>query len=329
MKFSLSHLTAHSFRPFSFLRGPHLQTLAGWAAIPETPLPETEIIPIDLMDGDQTTVHLHPFRHQDKTRPILLILHGLEGDASRTYMLRTARKAWDKGFRTVRMNLRCCGDAEGLSRRFYNGAQSQDVNAVCLWLNEHFPGAPLFALGFSLGGNLVLKAAIEGNLPRLNGVIGICPPVDPHRSAFALQHWHNLFYHYRFVQSMVDRVERNRHLLVPLPEHHLHPRMTLMEFDAVFTAPHSGFQDLNHYYDTCQTKHMLRGIRYPWWVITSRDDPMVPFESFKDIEGQANLVATAHGGHLGFVGPRSDHDPDWRWAENRALELFCSILNRG
>lgn len=315
------------FRPFAFLKGPHLQTLAGWAAIPETPLPETEIIRMRLEDGDQTTLHLHPSRDLERSCPILLLLHGLEGDASKPYMVRTARKAWQKGFRTVRMNLRCCGDAEGLSRRFYNGAQSEDVAAVCRWLTGQFPDAPLFVLGFSLGGNLVLKAALQEDLPRLDGVIGICPPVDPHRSASALRSWRNLLYHYRFVQSLVDRVERNRHLLSPHPEMELHPRMSLMEFDALFTAPHSGYRDLKHYYDTCQTSHLLNQIRCPWQIITSRDDPMVPFDSFDPVAGQANLIATRHGGHLGFIGPKNGQDPDWRWAENRAIDFCCRVLD--
>jgi len=226
------------------------------------------------------------------------------------------------GFRTARLNMRCCGDAEGLSSRFYHGAQSGDAAAACRWIKDTYPKSPICLLGFSLGGNLVLRAAAIEELPDLLGTVAICPPVDAHRSAHALNKWENRHYHYRFVRSMVNRVQRLQQRTATSNHYSLSKRMTLMEFDTMFTVPHGGFQSLKHYYDTCGTRGLLEQIETPWLIIAARDDPMVPFESYRGLENHPNLLAPDHGGHLGFVGPGVPGDPDWRWAENRAIEFL-------
>lgn len=313
------------FRPLPFLGGPHCQTLAGWLSRPEKSLPGTEVVPIPLPGNDQTTLHVSAPEEIAPDAPTLILLHGLEGDAERPYILRTARKALAAGFRTARLNMRCCGDAEVLSSRFYHGAQSGDVAAACQWIGSCYPESRIGLLGFSLGGNLVLRATALEDIPNLLGTVAISPPVDAHRGAQSLHNWWNRHYHYRFVSSMVARVHR---LQKRIPISHpcqLSNRMTLMEFDTVFTVPHGGFRNLKHYYDTCSTRGLLEEIQTPWLVIAARDDPMVPFESYQGMERHPNLLAPEHGGHLGFVGAGGPGDPDWRWAENRAIEFLLGL----
>ncbi|MCG3199554.1 MAG: hypothetical protein GHCLOJNM_04077 [bacterium] len=313
------------FVPLPFLRGPHLQTMAGWLTRKEIPIPGTTVVEVPLGDGDFTTAHIHSPSDHPGALPTLILLHGLEGDASRAYMIRIARKAASLGVRTARMNMRCCGDAEGLSAKFYNGAQSKDVTAMARWLRERFPGSPIYLAGFSLGGNLVLKAAGEGEIEGLSGVVAVCPPLEPHRSARAIEHWSNGPYQTRFVISMVERVERHQKRFPHGPRYNLSKRMTVAMFDAAFTVPHGGFESLDHYYEVCSPKNLLSRIECPWLIITSMDDPIVPFESFRGLEDSRSVLAPKHGGHLGFVGYGKPEDPDYRWAENRVVEFFARL----
>lgn len=315
------------FRPHPLLKGPHRQTIASWLAGGEPPLGGTRIIRIPLVDGNETTIHLNAPMDEGAGTPTLVLIHGLEGDATRPYMSRLARKALAIGFRTARMNMRCCGDAEGLSSRFYNGAQSEDVASACHWLKHQYPGTKIFVAGYSLGGNLSLKAAGERLIPELSGVVAVCPPVAPFLSARSLAHWKNSHYQYNFVSGMVDRVERLAQVHgIPLPNP-LSKRMSLMEFDAAFTVPHAGFLTLDHYYETCATGPLLPRIACPWLIITAQDDPIVPYESFRDLEGTPHLLAPPHGGHVGFIGYGKAEDPDVRWSENRTLEFFLKLRN--
>ncbi len=318
-------MNATPFKPLPFLKGPHRQTFAGWISLPEKPLPGTQVVSIPLGDHDQTTLHVSAPGQVSQNTPTLILLHGLEGDSERPYLLRTARKAVAAGFRTARLNMRCCGDAEELSRTFYHGAQSGDVAAACQWIQTSFPESPVCLLGFSLGGNLALRAAAVEKISNLFGTAAICPPVDAHRSARSLRNWENRHYHYRFVSSMVARVQRLQKRITTHHHFSLSNGMTLMEFDTVFTVPHGGFQSLDHYYDTCSTRGLLEGIETPWLIIAARDDPMVPFVSFSGLEDHPNLLAPSHGGHLGFVGSGGLADPDWRWAENRAIEFLMGL----
>jgi uncharacterized protein len=316
------------FRPLPLFGGPHRQTLAGWFSLPEKPLPDTQVITIPLGEDDATTLHLSGPQGADPAIPTLVLMHGLEGDAVRPYLLRTARKAVAAGFRAARLNMRCCGDGERLSKKFYHGAQSEVIAATAKWIKASFPQSPIGLLGFSLGGNLALRAAAVEEIPDLLGTVAICPPVDAHRSAQTLNNWENRHYHYRFVSSMVARVQRLQKRTA-IPNHlPFSKRMTLMEFDSLFTVPHGGFQNLRHYYDTCSTRGLLEEIETPWLIIAARDDPMVPFVSFKGMENHPNMIAPAHGGHLGFVGPGAPGDPDWRWSENRAIEFLSGLRDR-
>lgn len=314
-----------NFRPRRFLEGPHRQTIVSWLGISNDSLPSTRVLQVPLDDGNFTTVHLNSPQEAASEAPVLVMVHGLEGDATRPYLLRCARKALGYGFRAARMNMRCCGDAEGLSTKFYNGAQSEDVAAVCRCVREQHPGAPIFLAGFSLGGNLVLKAAGEKRIEGLIGVVSVCPPIEPFLSAKSISHWKNAHYQFNFVMSMVERVDRHiaRHRLAE--RYPLSKRMALIEFDEFFTVPHGGFSSLDHYYSVCSPKRLLSEIDCPWLIITSQDDPIVPYESFRHLEGSGHLLAPAQGGHLGFIGHGEPDDPDYYWAENRALEFFKRI----
>ena len=65
------------------------------------------------------------------------------------------------GIRVVRINLRGAGSGFGLARGIYHAGRSDDLRAVVTWLERRVNGSPIALVGFSLGGNLVLKLAAE------------------------------------------------------------------------------------------------------------------------------------------------------------------------
>jgi hypothetical protein len=316
------------FAPLPFFRGAHRQTFAGWIGKGPVAPAEAEILKVPLGEGDSTTLHYYEPPGLALEAPTLVLLHGLEGDATRPYMIRTALKAAARGFRAARMNMRWCGDAEGLSKKFYNSTQSGDVAKVCEFLSRRYPASPIAALGFSLGGNTILKMAAERLFPVV-AVAAVCPPVDLEAASLKIVRPHNRFYHRYLVRSMVDR--GNRFLTgnkVEL-EATLDYRMTIMEFDTRFTVPLGGFESLDDYYTKGSSIDRLPDIQCPTLILCAQDDPLIPFESFEGIDGRVRVLATRTGGHLGFVGRRDPRDPDRYWAENRLLDFLVERLEEG
>jgi uncharacterized protein len=193
-----SHATdpIQAFRPFPCLTHPHLQTIVAaeltWS---REPLSTTHLV--ELSDGDKIALEVSTPRGWQPYAPTVVMLHGLCGCHRSPYMQRLARKLWRSGLRAVRMNLRGCGSGRGLARYPYHSGRSADALAVLESLLQTTPQSPVTLIGFSLGGNIVLKlagelsAAVPDNLQR---VIAVCPPADLVACSHLLEQPANRFY---------------------------------------------------------------------------------------------------------------------------------------
>lgn len=260
--------------------------------------------------------------------PTLVMVHGLEGSTESSYMRGTADKAWAAGFNVVLLNQRNCGGTEHLSPTLYNSGLSCDSRAVILEL-IHKDGLPeIFACGYSMGGNLVLKMAGEmGSAApsQLRGVVAVCPSLDLAACADALQQPHNAFYQWHFVRNLKKRYKRKVQLF---PEKFrvdgVEAVRSVREFDDAITAPYGGYGHAENYYYRASALRVTSFIRVPTFILTAEDDPFIPVAPFRAPEVQGNpniqLVTTKFGGHCGFI---SSYDGDDRfWAEARIVE-FC------
>lgn len=269
-------------------------------------------------------------------RPVLVIVHGLEGSSGSRYVLGTAEKAWVAGFHVVRMNQRNCGGTEALSPTLYNSGLSGDYRAVVRELAERDGLREIFLAGFSMGGNLVLKAAGEfgrdAAVPAaFAGVAAVCPAVDLAACADAIHQPRNALYERYFVRNLIRRYRTKVRLF---PGHFalngVGEVRSIREFDDVITAPCCGYGTAANYYHCASAMHVLSGIHAPALVITAQDDTMVPYHSVRRPELLANprirLLDPEHGGHCAFIsrrGGRGRPDGDERfWAECRIVE-FC------
>ena len=273
------------------------------------------------------------WREAPREHPTLLLLHGLEGSSDSGYMLGAADKAFSAGFNVLRVNQRNCGGTEELTPTLYNSGLSCDMHAVVRELIERDGLPEIFAAGFSMGGNLVLKMAGEfgESAPaQLRAVAGICPSCDLGACADAIGELRNRIYERHFVKRLKRRMTGKAKLFPEkYPLNGLAKIRTVREFDDAITAKFCGFRDANDYYARSSALGLLAKIRVPTMILAAQDDPMIPFRSFDAEKLAANpriaLEAPRYGGHCAFIATKRIGERFW--AEARIVE-FCRAHSR-
>jgi hypothetical protein len=305
--------------PFEPLfRNPHLQTIAGhyWkrpaydARFPiEQRLYRTEA---------DVQVLVESQRPAGPALGEIVMLHGLEGSGRAVYIRSLSAAALRAGFAVHRYNMRTCGGTEHLCRTLYHGGLSSDPLAVVRELRRQGRG-PIFLVGFSLGGNVVVKLAGElgeSGPELLGGVCAVSAPLDLAACSRRVSQPENRIYQRRFVKRMRERMcatgRYSRHDFEGLD--------SVFAIDDRITAPSFGFGDAANYYRTQSAMRYLEGLRVPVLLIYSKDDTLVPAETFDAPAVHGNpwieRIPTEHGGHLGFLGRR----PHRFWLDAAIME---------
>jgi predicted alpha/beta-fold hydrolase len=227
----------------------------------------------------------------------------------------------------VRMNMRNCGNTERLTPTLYHSGLSSDVAAVIHVLIEQKRLEKIAAIGYSMGGNLVLKMAGDwaGNAPaQLKAVAAVSPAADLAASADAMHEPANLIYEWKFLLSLMRRYKRKSTLF---PDRYRKvPRFprSIREFDDLITAPYCGFAGAQDYYTRAAAARVLDRIAVPTLVIHAQDDPFVRLlpETREKMRANAQItfIETAHGGHCAFLATPNGHDG--RWAELQIISFF-------
>ena len=197
------------FKPHPLLRNPHAMTIAANFWRRRAPLlPRSVTRWFETEPGTKVRAECH-WQVDPAWRPTLVILHGLEGSCDSGYIRGTAEKAWVAGFNVVRLNQRNCGGTEKMSNTLYHSGLSNDVLAVVTELIEQDGAREVFAAGFSMGGNLVLKMAGElgPDAPdELRAVVAVAPALDLAACADALAEPRNFIYERHFVKRLKKRM---------------------------------------------------------------------------------------------------------------------------
>jgi uncharacterized protein len=321
------------FEAHRWLRNAHLMTLAG-ALLPRR-TPELRRAEDRLFEVEAGTRLLAPCHWQPEPRrsPTLALVHGLEGSSESAYMRGLAARGFAGGFNVLRLNQRNCGGTERLTATLYNSGLSADFRAVLFELIERDGLPQIFFAGYSMGGNLILKMAGElgAAVPReLRGVCAVCPTLDLTACVDAIARPGNGLYQRHFVRNLKSRMRRKAKLY---PGQFVINGMgrvrTVREFDEAITAPHCGFRDAADYYQRASALRVAERIAVPALIVTSKDDPVVPFASFERPEVAGNphiqILAAERGGHCSFISASAG--PERYWAEARILE-FCKAHAR-
>ena len=316
-----------SFVPRRGLGGAQVQTILG-ALLPRDPLPrgEERIVRVDARAQLLLRCHWQPERLRALT---LVMVHGLQGSSESTYMLGVGTKALAAGFNLVRMNVRNCGGSAHLSETLYHSGLSSDVQQVVRALIKEDKLPRLALVGYSMGGNMVLKALGEwgGEAPReLAAAAVVCPSMDLGPGADLLERLSNRLYQWYFLRSLKHSYREKARLFPEIFQSagKLRGVRTIRQFDDAITAPAMGFRDAADYYERASSSRVLERIAVPTLVLHALDDPFVPLLPATRARLEANpaitLDVTQRGGHCAFLAAPNGYDG--RWAERRLVEFL-------
>ncbi len=303
---------APPFKPATGLRNPHLQTLWGPLWRKSTPL-DHQRERLWLADGDFLDLDWSG-PHQSDT-PLVLVLHGLTGSSSSHYVLGLQHALQARGWASVAVNWRGCSGEPNLLPRSYHSGASEDLAEVVAHLRAQRPLAPLYAVGYSLGGNVLLKYLGEaGSASQLQAAVAVSVPFRLDQCADRIGLGFSRVYQAHFIREMVSYVKNKERDFLHRGHHEglealarlgpLTRMRTFWDFDGRITAPLNGFSDAHDYYKRSSSRFYLGENRTPTLIIQSSDDPFVFRHSLPEpgeLPGSTTLELHAHGGHVGFV----------------------------
>ena len=300
------------FCPAFGLGNPHLQTLWGplWRKQPALPL-ERERVWLD--DGDFIDLDWHG-PHAPHA-PLVLVLHGLTGSSTSPYVAGLQRQLGAHGCASVALNWRGCSGEPNLLPRSYHSGASEDLLHVLHHLGKLRPMAPLHAVGYSLGGNILLKHLGEtGASSPLQAAVAVSVPFRLDQCADRMTKGFSKVYQAHFMRAMLgylaDKRRRFQHegqqegLAALEALGPLQGIRTFWDFDGQVTAPLHGFEDAQDYYRRSSSRYFLNAVAKPTLIIQAQDDPFVfphSLPTASEMSPSIEFELQAQGGHVGFV----------------------------
>jgi predicted alpha/beta-fold hydrolase len=300
------------FVPAIGLGNPHLQTLWGplWRRTIHLDRRRERMW---LEDGD--FLDMDWYGPHDAKVPVVMVLHGLTGSSNSPYVVGLQQAMDKRGWTSVALNWRGCSGEPNLLPRSYHSGASEDLAAVIAHIRTARPLAPLYAVGYSLGGNILLKHLGESGLDSdLQGAAAVSVPFRLDECADRIGQGFSKVYQRHFMREMVgyikDKQRRFQHegLSEGLAElaalGSLENLRTFWEFDGRVTAPLNGFVDAHDYYRRASSRYFLGAIRTPTLLVQSLDDPFVFKHSLPDageLSASTEFDLQNRGGHVGFV----------------------------
>lgn len=298
------------FRPrFPWMNG-DLQTLRNMIVRPRPSFADAPsrrlVFAMEDGTGDALLGELHQPKRAD-ARPLAVLVHGLTGCSESFYVLSTARHLLDLGIPVLRLNLRGAGPSAGSCREQYYAGRTGDIRRVLAALDASLTRNGTVAVGYSLGGNLLLKLLAEdGAGAPLRRAAAISPPADLASAARCIQRPRNFLYMRYLLARMKAEARASRGGLSAALAEATQSARSVVEFDDRVVAPRYGFASAEDYYARCSAQFVIGAIQVPALVIQSRDDPWIPAEPFLDGSWHTNprlkLALSERGGHVGFHG---------------------------
>ncbi len=296
MKTDLPHIP--EFRPAPWCLNGHLHTI-GRSLFSNGGDPYQQRVEISTPDDDFLDLDII---NTSADRPVVVLFHGLEGSSKRYYLTELARRFARKKYNVIGVNFRSCSGRMNRRRRFYHSGETGDMETIFCWVKTQFTKAPIGAVGFSLGGNALLKSLGEFKYDHpVNVAVAVSVPYDLEFGAQHISEGFNRIYEYNFIRTMKHKLRKKHKIYPDLPEFN---GTTLYGYDDKVTAPIHGFEDAEDYYTSCSAHHFINDICRPTLLIHSRQDPICPGEMIPEKQIEANdclsYIITEEGGHVGF-----------------------------
>ena len=314
------------FKPAWWLPSPHLQTL--WPVMfRKRSVPPLIPERFELDDGD--FVDLCWSRQDD--RPVVVVLHGLEGSLQSHYAGNLMSLLEKAGFRPVLMHFRgCSGEPNRLPRSYHSG-DTGDLARVVDHINQMTHGRVRGAIGFSLGGNVLLKwLGQTGDANPLQCAVAVSVPFRLADAAERLERGFSRLYKVHLMKKL-KRSYAQKFTRIESPLDVDMDRLKgFREFDDQVTAPLHGFRGVDHYYGESSCRQYLANIRVPTRIIHALDDPFMYSETVpqqSEVSEQVELLIVRNGGHVGFVGGKYPWRAEY-WYERRIVEFLDAKKQR-
>lgn len=297
-------LISSKYEPSLAFRNTHFSTIYSAKFRPAPFLVQTreriQLPDADFLDIDWTF-------SETTFQKVAILMHGLEGNAQRTYMKGQAKVLNDAGWNIAAVNFRGCSGEANLSYKSYNAGKTDDLEAVINVVLEKDTYTEIALVGFSLGGNLLLKYLGERKLlpKEIKTAVSISTPLSLKGSLESLSEFENWVYRKSFLINLRKKYKAK---MKDFPE-----KMTaadynkitsLLEFDNVYTAPAHGFKDAFDYYEKNSSLQFLPNIQIPVYILNAENDSFLSSECYptelaskmKNI----HLEVPKYGGHVGF-----------------------------
>lgn len=314
------------FEPAWWCSSAHAQTIFARFFRP-TPELDLDRKRLETPDGDFLDLD---FLRGDKNSPVIVILHGLEGSSQASYVRSVLGEIRKKGWRGVAMNFRSCSGEPNRLKYAYHSGQTEDLDFVLRTLIEKENEHQIYLLGYSIGGNIVLKWLGEqgsNKPPEVQKAAAVSVPFDLVKSVDVMDAGFNREVYTRTLLSSLKQkvLEKEKRFPGLIDKEQVKRAKTFRIFDRLVTAPLNGFKDEMDYWTRSSSVHYLDRIKVPTLVINAKDDPFfperfIPYEKLNHSRFLKTLFVE-HGGHLGFVTGqwpwRQDH-----WLENVIVKFF-------
>ena len=314
-------LPSHYYPPFVFKNG-HLSTIYSGIVRKVTgvqqkreriTLPDGDFLDLDWSCGIKTSEKL------------MVVLHGLEGNAQRPYMTAMAKKFTENNFDAVCVNFRGCSGSPNLLFRSYHSGATEDLDAVLQHILNTKAYTQIYISGFSLGGNVLLKylGEYQSISSKIKGAVAVSVPCDLYGSMLELHTFKNVLYANRFKKHLIEKLKEKQHLFPErVSNQDIKKVQTLKDFDDVYTAPAHGFKDALDYYKKSSSLQFLNNIKTPTLVLNALNDSFLSPSCFPINEAKSNaylfLETPLYGGHVGF------YQKGYYYNEEKALHFISN-----
>lgn len=287
-------------------KGPHLQTVRNTIVRPRPDLGPTEVLRFPMPDGSGDVL-LGALNRGTGDKALAVLVHGLTGCQDSFYVLETARALLGHGHPVLRLNLRGAGPSAGSCRQRYHAGRTQDIRAVLRQLPPDLAARGLVLVGYSLGGNAVLKYLGEGGFPvPVRAGCAVSAPIDLASSSRRFLAPDNRAYHKWLLGKMKAEMQAGAGLLDDRWVRAAAAAQTVWQFDDTIVGPWNGWGGAEEYYRVNSAVGFLPAITVPTLLVHALDDPWIPGDPYLSFPWQAHRALVpllpSRGGHVGFHG---------------------------
>jgi predicted alpha/beta-fold hydrolase len=315
------------FQPPFLLKNRHIQTIYSslFRKLPKLSITQERF---RLSDGDFVDAYWHKAPNSTPQTPLVILFHGLAGSYDSPYIRGMMQSLSQNGFDSVVMHFRGCAKEDNLMARSYHSGDTQDAREFINAIHKRYAQKELFAVGYSLGANMLLKYLGEEHTTPLKAAVGVSAPMLLDVCADKMQRGFSRFYQHLLLKDLRNALrekykKHNMQKLINLKEQEIEKLKDFWSFDEAYTAKINGFDSAQDYYTKSSSKQYLKKIQIPTLIIHAKDDPfmteaVIPKES--EVSKKVVLDILEHGGHVGFI-EGTLLKPEY-WLEKRIISFF-------